>query len=142
MKILLRDGSFKSTALKTWLDSVKLLCDASGHLRIALDQVVKVLAHSPADPSGLWIHKGAAEVLNDIEHDLMRIAFRVELSNQRGVFTWTAGEEERKLATDYREKAAAVEKEGYFRLAASMRDLAASYERDADREAAEDPYDR
>jgi hypothetical protein len=72
----------------------------------------------------------------------MRIAFTVELANQRGVFTWSAGEEERKLAAAYREKASAVDKEGFFRLAASVRDLATSYERDADREAVEDPYDR
>jgi hypothetical protein len=138
----MRDGSFKGDVLKTWLETVKGLCEASGHLRIALDQVGRVLAHSPGDGSGLWIHKGAAEILDVAEHDMMRVAFTVELSNQRGVFTWTAGEEERTIAGDYRNKAAAVENEGYFRLAASMRELAGSYERDADREAAEDPYDR
>jgi len=124
-----------------WLEEVKRSCEASGHLRIALGQAGKVLAYSPADPSGLWIHKGAAEVLNEKEHDMMRTAFRVELFNQRGVFTWTVGEEERTLAADFRRKADSVEKEGYFRLAASVRDLAASYERDADREASRDPFD-
>ena len=135
------DGSFDGTALKKWLEDVKISCEASGHLRIALDQTGKVLAHSPADPSGLWIHKGAAEVLNNKEHDLMRVAFRVEISNQRGTFTWTAGREERNLAADFQKKADEIEKEGYFRLAASVRDLAASYERDAEREASEDPFD-
>jgi len=136
------NGSFDDAALKRWLEEVKRSCEASGHLRIALDQAGKVLAYSPADSSGLWIHKGAAEVLNEKEHDVMRTAFRVELFNQRGVFTWTGGEEERTLAADFRRKADSVEKEGYFRLAASVRDLAASYERDADREASRDPFDR
>lgn len=135
------DGSFDGAALKRWLEEVKCSCEASGHLQIALDQTGKALAHSPADPSGLWIHKGAAEVLNEKEHDAMRTAFGRELFNQRGVFTWTAGEEERTLAADFRRKADAVENEGYFRLAASVRDLAASYERDADREASQDPFD-
>jgi hypothetical protein len=138
----MRDGSFKRDMLMAWLADVKQLCEASGHLRIALDHVGMVLAHSPTEPSGLWIQKDCAEVLNDATHDLMRIAFTVELANQRGVFTWSAGEEERKLAAAYREKASAVDKEGFFRLAASVRDLATSYERDADREAVEDPYDR
>lgn len=135
------DGSLDGFELKKWLGDVKSSCEASGHLRIALDQAGKVLAHSPADPSGLWIHKGAGEVLNEKDHDVMRSAFTVELFNERGVSTWTAGEEERALATNYRWKADAVEKEGFFRLAASLRDLASSYEGDADREESHDPFD-
>ena len=135
------DGSFDEATLKRWLEEVKCICEASGHLRIALNQIGKVLAHSPADPNGLWIHKGAADVLDEKDHDVMRTAFWVELSNQRGVFTWTAGEAEQALAADFYRKADAVEKEGYVQLAASMRVLAASYERDADREASQDPFD-
>lgn len=100
-----------------------------------------MLAHSPADPTGLWIHKSAGEILNEKEHDVMRSAFTVELFNQRGVSTWTEGKEERALADNYRRKADAVEKERFFRLAASLRDLAASYERDADSEASHNPFD-
>lgn len=137
----MQDGTFKGKALKTWVDDAKRLCEASGHLKISLDRIGKVLAHSPADPSGLWLHKDVAEVLNDKEHEVMRTAFRVELFNQRGMFTWTAGEEERKIATSFRNKASALDRESFFRLAASMRDLAASYEHDADREAAKDPYE-
>lgn len=135
------DGSYNGSQLGKWLEHVKSSCEASGHFRIALDQVGKVLACSPADPSGLWIYKAAAEVLNDEKHDTMRSAFRTELFNQRGVHGWTAGEAERKIAAGYREKAAAVDKEGYFRLAACLRELAASYEHDADREASRDPFD-
>jgi hypothetical protein len=136
------DGSFDRDLLIKWLEHVKNSCEASGHLRIALDQVGKVLAHSPEDPSGLWIHRGVAEVLNDERHEVMRLGYRVELFNKRGTFTWTAGEDEKRLAKEYREKAAAVDREGYFRLAACLRDLAASYEHDADREASRDPFDR
>jgi hypothetical protein len=135
------DSSFEGATLKRWLAEVKRICEASGHLRIALDQTGKVLAHSPADPSGLWIHKGAAEVLDEKDHDIMRTAFWVELSNQRGVFSWTAGEAERALAAGFYQKADALEKEGYIQLAASVRVLAASYERDADRESTQDPFD-
>jgi hypothetical protein len=135
------DGSFDGSALKKWIEDVRRSSGASGHLRIALDQVGKVLAHSPPDPSGLWIHKGAAEVLNEKDSDNLRSAFTIQLFNERGMHGWTAGKEERALAADYRQKASAVEEAGYFNLAASMRNLAASYEREADHEAAEDPYD-
>ena len=136
----MRDGSFNGNELKIWLNEVKRLCVESGHLRIALDQVGKILAHSPVDPSGLWIHKAAAEILNDKDHDLMRSAFTVELFNNRGVYGWSAGEEERSLSADYRRKADTVEKDGYPRLATVLRSLAASYEYDANREAAIDPF--
>jgi hypothetical protein len=135
------DGSFEGPVLITWLDEAKRLSEASGHLRVALDQVGRVLAHSPTDPSGLWIHKAAAEVLNDKDHELMRSAFTAELFNQRGVHGWSAGEKERTLAAGYRQKAEAVEKEGYFRLASALRNLAASYERHANREESRDPFD-
>lgn len=137
----IRDGSFNGSVLKAWLDEVKRMCGASGHLRIALDQVGKVLAHSPIDPSGLWIHKASAEVLNDKDHDLMRSAFTVELFNERGVHGWSAGKGEGILAVEYRKNADSVEKEGYFRLAAALRDLAISYERNANLEASREPFD-
>jgi hypothetical protein len=136
------DGSLDGEALKNWLKEVKTSCEASGHLRGALDQIGKVFVHSPSDPSGLWIHKSVAEVLNDKDHDIMRDAFQIEILNQRGVFTWTAGRDERALAEKYRQKAAVVDKEGYFRLAATLRKLAASYDLEADREASQDPFDR
>jgi hypothetical protein len=136
------DGSFNQDAMAIWIKTVKESCQQSGHLRIALDQIGKVFAHAPADPSGLWIHKAIADLLNQKDSENMRSAFTVELHNLRGVFTWTAGEEEKKIALSYRAKAEDVDMEGYFRFAATLREFAASYERDAEREATKDPYDR
>jgi hypothetical protein len=106
-----------------------------------MDQVGKVFAHSQPDPCGLWIHKTVAEILNEKDAEEMRNAFCVERFNMLGTFTWTAGKEEKNMAADYRAKADAVEKEGFFRFASSLRDMAASYERDAEREASRDPFD-
>ena len=52
----------------------------------------------------------------------------------RGVFTFTAGEEEEKIAMGYREKAAKAEEEGFHRLATALRQLASSYEGMAEHE--------
>jgi len=138
---ILPDGSYDVNKLKEWLKKVESICKESGHYRIALDQVGKVLAHTPPDPSGLWIHKGAAEVLDTKEYDMMREAFRCELFNQRGVHTWTAGKEEKKYAKNYHQKADALDHEGFFNLAATIRGLAKSYEREAAKEADSDPHD-
>lgn len=71
----------------------------------------------------------------------MRRGFTLELFNSRGVHAWTAGEEELSIARHYRDKADVAELRGYPRLADAMRQLADSYERDAERQAARDTDD-
>jgi len=100
-----------------------------------------VLIHTPPDPDGLWIHRSAAAALNAKGADDMREGFRVELFNSRGVHGFTAGREERELAKKYRKQADEVETQGYHRLANTLRELASSYERDAEREASRDPFE-
>ena len=136
-----KDGTFNGDALTTWLEKVKAACMESGHLGIALSRVGHVLAYIPPDPDGLWLHQSAAMALNAKDTDDMRRGFTAELYNLRGVHSWTAGKEERQLAEKYRTRAEEVEACGYHRLASSLRKFAASYVRDAEREASRDPFD-
>jgi hypothetical protein len=136
-----KDGTFNGDALTTWLEDVKAACVESGHLEIALSMVGHVLIHTPPDPDGLWIHHSAAMALNAKDANDMRDGFHTELFNSRGVHSWTAGREERELAEKYRTQAEEVEARGYHRLASSIRELVTSYERDAERQASEDPFD-
>ena len=137
-----RDGTFNGDALTDWLTTVKSACVESGHLDVALSRVGHVLAYAPADPDGLWLHRSATSALNAKDADEMRKGFTAELFNTRGVHSWTAGREERELAKKYRSQAENVEAAGYHRFANSLRDLAAPYERDAEHEEANDPFDR
>ncbi|HBG05250.1 MAG: hypothetical protein A2075_20955 [Geobacteraceae bacterium GWC2_58_44] len=134
-------GNFDSTAFQTWLAEVKRLSIHSGHLGISMDQVGKVLAYAPADPSGLWIDKTVAEALNSKDSTEMRAGFTCQLSNMRGVFTFTSGRDERKIAARYQDQAEELEKYGYHRFATAMRGLAKSYEQQADRESNRKPFD-
>lgn len=136
-----RDETFDGEALAPWIERVKAVCSESGHLEIAMQRIGHVLIHAPADPDGLWIHHSVAIALNAKEAEHMRIGFRTELFNSRGVHTYTAGIEERKLANEYRKQAEEVETRGYRRLADSLRDLAVDYEHQAEREASRDPYE-
>ena len=97
--------------------------------------------HVPSDPDGLWIHRSVAEVLNAKDAQDMRDGFQSELFNSRGVHGYTAGQEERDLSIMYRTRSDALEEAGYQRLATTVRELAKSYERDADRESAQSPFD-
>jgi hypothetical protein len=126
------DDSFDAEVIKSWMEDAKRESRESGHLEIAMQMVGHVLAYAPPDPDGLWIHRGAAVVLNGKDADDLRTGFRIELYNSRGVH-WVdpAGAPERKLAAEYRAKADAVELAGFHRLAAVVRLLADEYDREA-----------
>ncbi len=130
---ILADDSFDIDAFKTWLEEARRITEETGHRDVAQIQIGQVLTRAPSDPNGLWIHEGVAQALNGRDTEEMRSGFTTELSNQRGVYTFTAGNEERELAQQYRTKAAALEAEGFSRFATAMRELANQYERDANR---------
>jgi len=135
------DGSFDQAAFVEWLKEVKRRTADSGHLRIALSQVGQVLPYAPTDPDGLWIRRAVADALNAKDASNMRSGFTCELFNMRGVHGYTSGADERAIAARYNDQANNAENAGYHRLATALRELAASYERDADREAHRDPFD-
>lgn len=127
------DGSYDGDTLSRWLDAVKKECSETGHLEIAMTMLGHSLIHVPSDPDGLWIHHSAAAALNAKDARDMRNGFRTELYNSRGAH-WVdpTGKPERELADKYRARAEAVEVAGYHRLATTLRELAESYERDAE----------
>jgi hypothetical protein len=139
---LQEDGSYDGDALRTWLEAVRKECDESGHLEIAMEMFGHVLVYVPADPDGLWIHRSAAEVLNAKDAQDIRTGYHTELFNSRGAH-WVdpTGKPEKELAAKYREQAEAVETAGYHRLADSLRDLAHSYNHEAERITLHDSLD-
>lgn len=127
------DGTFDGDALNGWLDKVKSICTESGHLKIAMQQVGEVLFYAPPDPDGLWIHKAVAEVLNAKDAGDIRLGFNIETVNSRGVhFVDPEGKPERELANHYRTRAEEVEIRGYHRLATTLREVAVSYDHEAE----------
>jgi hypothetical protein len=136
-----RAGVFDPAAFAAWVVKMKQLATQSGHLRVALSELGQTLPYGPKDPSGLWIHKAIAKVLNEKDADVIRSGFTMELFNQRGVHGFTHGTEEMEIAKGYHAKADEVELAGFPRFAAAMRGLAKSYERDAERESKRDPFE-
>jgi hypothetical protein len=137
-----KDRVYDGNILKRWLDIVKKECTETGHLEIAMTMAGHVLIHVPADPDGLWIHHSAAEVLNAKDAGDMRDGFRTELYNSRGVH-WVdpTGKPERELTARYRKQAEAVENAGYHRLATTLRELADTYEREAEQISSRELFD-
>ncbi len=128
------DLSFSAEDFETWLSYVKKQCEQSGHLEVAMIKVGEVLFYCPADPNGLWITRVVAKALNAKDAEEMRNGFRTEVYNSRGAY-WVdaSGKPELELAAQWREKAAAIESEGLARFATTLRELADSYSREAER---------
>lgn len=137
------DAGFSGDQFNLWLESVKKACSESGHLEVALIHVGSVLIHCPSDPNGLWIHNAAASALNARDAEQMRQGFETAIFNSRGVH-WvnSTAQPERDLARKYRQQANDVENAGYQRLAASLRQVADTYERQAERIISEHKYDK
>lgn len=128
------NGIFNGDSFNEWLSSVKVICEESGHLEVTLLKIGNVLIHTPPDPDGLWIHHSAANALNAKDAEEMRNGFRAGMFNSRGVYCVDpTGKPEKELADKYRQQAEEVETHGYQRLAATLRELADSYERNAER---------
>lgn len=136
------DGSYAGGNLDCWLDAVKKECRETGHFEVAMTILGGSLIYVPLDPDGLWIHHSAAAALNAKDAEDMRNGFRTGLYNSRGAY-WVdpSGAPERALATKYRVQAEAVEHAGYHRFAATLRELAVSYEREADGVASRERFD-
>ena len=133
--------SFDVEAFNAWLAEARRITEETGHWEVAQSQIGRILTNTPSDPNGLWVHEAVASALNGRDVEVMRSGFTIGLFNQRGEYSFTAGEEELELAQCNRNKAEALEVRGYFRLAAAMRELANDYEREAEREAKRELYD-
>lgn len=135
----LPEDGFSEDHLKSWIEKVRELASASGHLKVAMLEIGEAFAR---DPKQLWTKEDSiAATLNAKDADRMRAGFRTQLYNNRGVHGYSAGEAERTIAKDYKDKADRVETQGHHLLAQTLRELASSYESEAEREAAENPYD-
>lgn len=128
------EGTFSVDKFKKWYDDVRIECEESGHLDIAQYTIGEVFIHFIPDPSGLWIHRSIAEILNAEDSDEMRKGFRIGIINSRGCH-WIdpTGKPERELSCKYNQQADEVENAGYYRLARTLRAIAEVYNHEANR---------
>lgn len=128
------DGQFDPNLFSAWLTAMEEMVKASGHYDIALIRLGDVLIYSPEGPNGLWIHPVIAEAMNNKDRSSLRDGYRTSVRNSRGVhYIDPEAKPEKALAEKYRNQAEAVENAGYHRLAATVREIAESYDRDAER---------
>lgn len=128
------------TVLVEWIRETKRLCVESGHWAIAQQTVGHTFAFHPAGLDGMLTNPAAARILDTSEFDDMRTGFRLALFNERGVHGFTHGNEEFGIAQKYRNYAVRYDAAKFTLIAATLRSLAESYERDAERESKRNPF--
>lgn len=127
-------GEFEPGAFTEWLSTMEEIVKASRHYDVAMIQLGDVLVNAPEGPDGLWIHPVIAEAMNSRERSSLRDGYRTGIYNSRGGHTVDPeAKPERALAEKYRQRADQVENTGYQRLATTLRGVADSYDRDAER---------
>lgn len=119
--------------MNNWYKEMVIICGESDRLEVGLSNFGKVLYHSPKDKDGFWIDKNVAEILNDENADTIRRGFHTEAFNSLGVINYDPeGTVFENLSKEYEEKANLADKEGFYRLAKEMRNLADTYKYEAE----------
>lgn len=129
------DGVMNSDVLRTWLDRAMELLAERGRAEVGLQQIGQVLGHTPQDADGTWPGVVVRDLLEEVQIDHIETGLYLQIVNSRGVTSRgleDGGDQELRLASDYRAKAEALA-DGSPRMAALFRRVAVSYERDARR---------
>jgi hypothetical protein len=135
-----KTGDIDSVALTAWMEEARHLCVESGHWAIAQQMIGHAFAFPAGGIDGLLKNPEVCKVLDNVEFDDIRIGFRIALFNARGACTFTYGAAERELAEKYRDYAKRYDLAKFHRIATELRNLADSYERDAERNANRNPF--
>jgi hypothetical protein len=127
------DGTIDAEALTAFVDRARELARQAGRLKDCDQHLGQILAHAPEDPDGVWPCRAVAALLDRPGFDEVRLGFRTGIYNSRGA-VWRGhdegGEQERALAEKYRKHADRLAID-FPRVAATLRELAETYERQA-----------
>ncbi len=129
-----RDGSFNPEAFMEWLTVMEEKVKTSGHYDVAMIHLGSVLVNSPKGENGLWIHPAIASAMNHKDRSKLREGYFAGVRNSRGAHMFDPeAKKEKELANKFRQRAEEIENSGYQRLATTLREIAESYDREAER---------
>jgi hypothetical protein len=129
------DGVMNAEVLRAWIDSAMGLLAERGRTEVGLQHIGQVLGHTPPDADGTWPGFVVRDLIEEVQLDHIETGLYLQIVNSRGVSSRgleDGGEQELRLAADYRVKAEALADEAP-RVASLFRRVAGSYESDARR---------
>jgi len=129
------DGVMNAEVLRSWLDTAMQLLAERGRTEVGLHHIGQVLGHTPPDADGAWPGVVVRDLLEELQLDHIETGLYLQIVNGRGLTSRgpeDGGNQERKLAADYRAKAEALA-DIAPRVAGLFRRIAVSYESEARR---------
>lgn len=127
------DGSIDSARLEDWVKDARKFAHGVGRGAVADEKIGELLSASKVDADGIWPALPVREIIEFARSRDLETGVMIGKSNRRGVTTRAmsaGGEQERKLAQQYREwsKATAFD---WQRTSAILENLAKSYDHEA-----------
>ncbi|MDP3219599.1 MAG: HigA family addiction module antitoxin [Deltaproteobacteria bacterium] len=130
-----KQGDINADLLLGWVNAVRKSCAELGRQDVGDLSLGKLFSEAPKGADGVWPCEPVRQVLEQIQSEKISDGITVGLYNSRGIHArGEGGDQERELAAMYREWASALEFSHPFVAATILRDLASTYEREAQRE--------
>lgn len=129
------DGVMNAEVLRAWFDRAIELLSERGRTEVGLRQIGQVLGHTPPDADGTWPGDVVRDLIEEVQLENIESGLYLQILNSRGVTSRgleDGGDQERRLAVDYRVKAQAFA-DIAPRVAGLFREIAVAYENDARR---------
>lgn len=129
------DGVMDAQVFRVWLNSAMELLEQQGRTEVGLQQIGQVLGHTPPDADGSWPGVVVRDLLEEMQLEHIETGLYLHIVNSRGLVSRgleDGGDQELKLAADYRAKAEGLADRAP-RAAGLLRRVAVSYESDARR---------
>ncbi|SMC81814.1 ATP-binding protein [Papillibacter cinnamivorans] len=118
------EGLLNIEKFEEWVQNVKEKSKLIDRFEVAMITLGKLLYYSPADPSGFFIHKNIAVLLQASDSDRIREGYRTEAINSRGVHSIDkTGKADFELSDRYQDKANLADDAGYSRFATTLRQI-------------------
>lgn len=126
-------NGYSAENAKRWFEAVRTITTESGHLDIAMNQLGHALFYAPPDPDGLWIHRGAASLIDSKGAEKVAEGFVTEAYNSRGAhIVDPTGAGERQLADLWKDRSQRLESSGFVRFASHLIGLSKTYLRESE----------
>jgi hypothetical protein len=123
-----QNGKINKEVLDSWFSYVKEKSVEFDITGLAMSYFGQAAFYSPADADGFFIDKEVAKYLQSDVDGAILSGYHSEAINSRGVYSVDyTGEAEFRIEESYIVKAKAADENGMFRLAETLRDIAASY---------------
>jgi addiction module HigA family antidote len=125
------DGTINVKELKTWITEVRALCKTYGRVEVGDLAIGDLLSKSKPGADGIWPNEATREALEDVGTKDIARGMGTGLYNARGAhWRGEGGEQERELATKYRDWSKRVANESPF-TSQLLEQIALNYDNDA-----------